>query len=107
MRIDTFVHEDDRRVLIEAIKDMSLRNLKIICIKSGRVGNHFHKLKDDVFFLVSGFGSYTLDTHQNIMKEGDCIVVKAGQYHSFNLKPGSILLEASTLPYDEKDEYSI
>lgn len=107
MKIETFIHEDDRRTLIEFVNDKPLRTMKAMYVKGGVLGSHYHKLKDDVFFLVTGFGTYTVDGKTNIFREGDCLEVKAGFRHSFNLKEGSILLEASTLPYDKEDEYFV
>lgn len=109
MRTPTIKHEDSRRILIEFIKDTPIRTAKALYITDNMspLGAHYHKLKDDVFFLVKGSGTYTLDGKREIFNQGDCIYVKAGVKHSFDLMRGSILLEASTLPYDKEDEYEI
>lgn len=108
MKIQTYKHDDDRRLLVEYIHDMPIRNSKVLFIKKDSVlGNHYHKLKNDVFFLLKGSGTYTFDGLTNDFKEGDCLSVTVGVRHSFNLKAGSILLEASSLPYVKGDEYEI
>lgn len=107
MKLQTLRHEDRRRVLVEYIKDQPFRTSKVMYVNDENVplGKHYHKLKDDIFFLVKGFGKYEIDGKREIMNEGDCIYVKAGQVHAFSLLRGSILIESSTLPYDKGDEY--
>lgn len=108
MKLQTNKHEDDRRTLIEYISDFPIRMSKVLYVKEDRtLGNHYHKLKDDFFFLVKGSGTYTLDGIEEPFNEGDCILVKAGVMHAFNLKSGSILIESSTTPYDKGDEYEV
>lgn len=108
MRLPTVKHEDGRRTLIEYINDIPIRTSKVLYVKEdSTLGKHFHKLKDDVFFMVKGSGFYKLDGKRHTLKEGDCIFVKAGVRHTFTLKAGSVLIESSTTPYDKKDEYPI
>lgn len=108
MNLPTNRHEDERRTLVEYIHDLPFRTSKVLFVKQDSVlGNHYHKLKDDIFFLVKGSGTYTIDGHEEIFSQGDCIFVKAGMRHSFKLFNGSILLESSTLPYDKGDEHEV
>lgn len=106
MKLPTVKHEDYRRSLVEYISDFPIRTSKILTMKEdSAVGNHYHKLKDDVFFLLKGSGTMVLDNRATDFSAGDCILVKAGTSHSFLLKKGSILIESSTTPYDKSDEY--
>ncbi len=106
MKIKTYSHTDGRRTLIEFIQDTSIRTAKVIYVKEDSfLGNHYHKKKEDIFFLVKGSGTYTLDGKQELFKAGDTVLVKPGVKHTFYLIKDSILLEASTTPYDKEDEY--
>lgn len=106
MKLETFYHEDDRRILAEYIQDIPTRTSKAIFIKEDSIlGNHYHNYKDDIFFLLKGSGTITLNEITKPFKSGDCMLVKAGTVHSLNLKKGSILLESSTLPYAKEDEH--
>lgn len=108
MSYPTVRHEDERRILIEFIHNEVFRTAKVLYLKKDSLlGNHYHNKKDDVFFLLKGAGTATLDGKLSIMNEGDCIYVKAGTVHSFHLKEDSILIEASTLPYDKEDEIQV
>lgn len=109
MKLPTFKHEDKRRLLIEFVQDMPIRNCKVLYVKDNTMplGSHYHKLKDDVFLLAKGFGTYIIDGKREIFNEGDCISVQAGQKHEFDLMKGSILIECSTTPYDRSDEYTV
>lgn len=99
-------HEDDRRVLIEWVKDFPLRTCKVIILKEdATVGNHYHKKRDEIFFLLQGKGEVELDGKREALKLGDVVYAGRGTKHSFHLVSGSILLEAGSKPYDKKDDY--
>lgn len=109
MEHPTIRHEDNRRVLVEWVKDLPIRCIKTIFVKDDSpLGNHYHLKKDEVFYLLKGKGTVILTTKTNQtrqwMFEGECIFVPRGTIHTFNLFPDSILLEAATEPYDPVDE---
>lgn len=102
--VDT--HEDDRRVLVEWVKDFSLRTCKVIILKKDTsIGNHYHKKKDEIFFLLQGKGEVELDGEREPLKLGDVVFAGKGTKHTFHLIEGSILLEAGTKPFDKSDDY--
>ncbi len=108
MKLPTVIHEDNRRYLAEYISDFPIRTSKVMYVKEDCVlGSHYHKLKDDIFYLVKGSGTAVLNNRAMDFKKGDCLLVKAGSKHAFTLKKGSILIEASTTPYDKTDEYQV
>lgn len=105
----TIKHEDSRRTLVEWVKDLPIRCIKTIYVKTKMpLGNHYHLKKDEVFYLLKGKGVAILTTPKTYKREwiyeGDCIYVPRGTIHTFNLYPDSILLEAATEPYDPIDE---
>lgn len=98
-------HEDDRRLLIEWIKDFPLRASKIVIAKDNcNIGQHYHSKKDEVFYLLKGYGRVTLDGDTDEMNEGDIVFVGRGIVHSFWLEKESILLGCGTKPFDPDDE---
>jgi len=106
MKLPTTKHEDYRRSLVEFISDFPIRTAKVMYIKDEAVlGSHYHKLKDDIFYLIKGSGTAIINNRAEDFRAGECIHVKAGIKHAFTLHKGSILLEASTTPYDKSDEY--
>lgn len=101
-------HEDNRRILTEWIADFPITTCKVIEMKvDGVVGNHYHNVKQDFFFLLKGSGVYTIGESVGDMCEGMVLTAYPKEPHSFELKAGSILLEASTTPYNKADEISI
>lgn len=99
-------HEDDRRILVEWLKDFPVKSCKVLVAKDDcEVGNHHHKIKDEIFYLLKGKGTVTLNGESETIKEGDVIYVPKDTIHSFVLEKDSILLGAGTKPYDPDDEY--
>jgi len=106
MKLPITKHEDNRRILVEWVKDFPIRTCKVLTVKEDSVlGSHYHNNKIDTFYLLKGSGEYEIgDDGWKELKEGDCVRADIKIPHSFKLKAGSILLEASTTPYDKKDE---
>ena len=108
MNLPTHKHEDNRRTLTEWIADFPIRCCKVVEMKEdGVLGNHYHKNKQDFFYLLKGTGYYWIGGNGGTINEGDCLTALPIEPHSFELKAGSILLEASTTPYDKEDEISL
>lgn len=104
--LPTHKHSDDRRILIEWIKDFPVRTCKALIIKKDcMLGDHYHKNKDEIFYLLYGSGEVTLNGETEKLKEGDIVFAGRGIKHTFKLKKQSILLEAGTKPFDPKDDY--
>lgn len=108
MNLPVIKHEDERRILIEWISDFHIRNCKALIVKEDcELGNHYHKNKVDTFLFLKGAGTFRIGNHSGDLIEGNCYRAGLGVPHTFHLKSGSILLEASTTPYDKEDEIPI
>lgn len=99
-------HEDDRRIIYDWSQNT---NSKALIIKIDSVlGNHYHKYKDEEFFLLQGkfkelYVEGEIDTKD---QPAPCYVyVPRGKYHRFVLEAGSILLGTATMPFDVNDEH--
>lgn len=100
-------HDDQRRTLIEYVQNLPIRSCKALLIKEDTtVGNHYHKFKDEVFYLLKGYGSVLLgEGEMHPLQEGDIVYAPRGVKHIFNLHKDSILLEAGSEPFDPNDDY--
>lgn len=99
-------HEDDRRILVEWVKDFPFRTCKAILVKKdSTLGGHLHREKDEVFYLLRGSGQVKLDNEESPLHEGDIVFAGRGIKHTFKLVKDSILLEAGSKSFDPKDDY--
>lgn len=70
---------------------------KIIVILPGQQHpNHYHKVKEESFQVLSGTLSLTLDGVTKDVKTGEVITVERGTPHAFTSKDGCIFEEVST-----------
>lgn len=86
---------------------------KLLCFtKGGKASNHYHLLKQESWYCVSGSFTLTLiDTDtanpvQHQFKKGDTITIPKGQPHQLEALEESIIFEASTQSFDN-DNYRI
>jgi mannose-6-phosphate isomerase-like protein (cupin superfamily) len=108
MNIPVYKNEDKRRTLIEWIADYPITTCKVLIAKEDcELGNHYHNKKIDTFFLLKGSGTFRIGEQKGVLFEGSCYRALAKEPHTFYLKAGSILLEASTTPYDKEDEIQV
>lgn len=100
-------NEDERRTLYEWIENETFCSAKVVLIKDRiAVGDHYHNLKDEIFFLLSGrFEELHLGESiaYNIQAPYK-VEIRKGVYHKFILDPGSILLGVASKPFDPNDE---
>ena len=100
-------HEDNRRKLIEWVSDYPIRACKVVVAKKDCVvGEHYHKEKDEIFYLLNGNGEVILDGKAEKLNEGDVVFVSRNIKHSFALDNNSILLGACSKPFDPNDDYT-
>ena len=102
------VSEDERRKLSEFGNGANWKVCKVLEAKQACfVGNHYHKLKDEMFVLLSGSGTFVVEKETIVEFAPYSVLVKRGQYHSFFLKKGSILLGLASELHDPSDDYKI
>jgi hypothetical protein len=96
-------HEDNRRKL-EDFPEGKLITAKEDCV----VGNHYHKIKTEMFVLSSGacmFRKTVLGrTFEMDLEIGELITCYPYEYHEFHLKKGSVLIGLCSHLYDPNDE---
>lgn len=102
-----YKNEDERRVLYEWIQDTVFRSAKVVISKSLQaVGNHYHREKDEAFFLLSGKARKVIigDTVEYDVEAPFLWECPKGVYHLFELEKDSILLGVATKKFDINDE---
>lgn len=106
-----FVHEDERRKLIEwANGDFKVAKAVIAKGRSDCmccvVGDHHHLKKDESFLLLSGFARLVIVGPKEWREVGAPFKwdVPRGAYHRFELVEGSVLLGVGTEEFDPEDE---
>lgn len=102
------VSEDDRRRLSEFGEGRIWKVCKVIQVKEDSwVGTHYHKLKDEMFVLLEGSGTFVMENETRFEHAPFSLFVPRNNYHAFNLKKGSVLIGLSTELHDSKDDYKI
>jgi quercetin dioxygenase-like cupin family protein len=80
---------------------------KILTLKKGFFCSvHYHKLKDESFFILKGKVKMELFGETKIMKEGDTVRLKPNTVHRFTGLEDSKIIEISTKHIDS-DSYRI
>ena len=77
---------------------------KLILNKSYRCSMHYHKNKDETFYILSGKVLLEIGVQKNIMLPGDSILIKPGQKHRFTGLENSEIIEFST-HHEDSDSY--
>lgn len=94
------IHEDERRIL-EDWPEAKIITAKRNCL----LGNHFHKVKVEMFVLTSGIGRIVRNGVSEKMVIGKLYKVTPGTLHSFYLSPGSVMVGLCSHVFDPTDDY--
>jgi len=78
---------------------------KIMNLKKGfRCSIHYHKIKDETFFFLSGRVLLELGDERRIMRSGEVVVIEPGVKHRFTGLEDSQIIEFSK-HHEEEDSY--
>ena len=111
------VSEDSRRSIHEftfkgfggaAFQDFFIRDA------STPLGNHFHRLKEEIFYFLEGGGTIRTalvdengkivnEVQQFEVKKGDVIRIMPNHAHRFDLRPRTHFVAYSSRPFDPND----
>ena len=82
---------------------------KVLYLVSGfRCSRHYHKLKDETFYVVDGEVSIELDGQRRTLTKGESVIVERGVVHTFQAAGGcgATIIEFST-HHEDDDSYRI
>ncbi len=98
-----FIHEDDRRKLIEW--DGGVVSKALIARRVCTVGDHYHRNKEERFLLLKGAATIIIgdDFSEKVFAPFE-FTVPVNTYHRFELRKGTILLCVCSGLFDPDDE---
>lgn len=109
----TIVSDDHRRTLAEFGNGYNWRVGKYVVVKDRLpIGDHYHKLKTELFLIISGEVKYQLQYENGMVstgtaKQGKLIEVPPNTYHVFYCEPGTIFIGLATEEHDPTDDYKL
>lgn len=77
---------------------------KLILKKGFRCSMHYHKNKDETFYILKGRVLMEADNKKQIMTEGDSIMITPNTKHRFTGLENSEIIEFST-HHEDEDSY--
>jgi quercetin dioxygenase-like cupin family protein len=77
---------------------------KLILNKGKRCSIHFHKNKDETFYIDEGLILLELNDASEIINPGEAVRIKKNEKHRFSGLKDSVLIEIST-HHEEEDSY--
>jgi len=93
-------------------ENATIRHLGYLQLKPGLVrGNHFHKLRHESFYMISGEVEMQLEELSSgkketiIIREGDMVLIDPGIAHAFLPLSEGQAVEFAPEPFDQADIY--
>lgn len=78
---------------------------KLLVLKKGfRCSMHYHKVKDETFYINKGKVLMECDGKKMVMKPGDALLIEPNKNHRFTGLEDSEIMEFST-HHDDSDSY--
>ena len=108
--LKTDFHFLDERGTIEQLVHDGYRQFNVITSKKGVIrGQHYHKLNNEAFYIVSGTLKLTVGSDEYFFKTGDFFGIEPYDMHSFEYMEDTILVsmysQGVELPDGTKDMY--
>ena len=80
---------------------------KILNVDKGyKCSYHYHKLKDETFYILKGFVEMTIEGETSLMVTGDTLRLEPNTKHTFCALKDSKILEISTQHFED-DSYRL
>lgn len=76
---------------------------KMVLYKNHKCSLHFHKIKDETFYVIKGLVLLEINDQVKVLKPGDSTLIKPNDKHRFTGLEESEIIEFSTHHYDEDD----
>jgi len=105
---------EERGEFVQIAYHEEMRHLAIFEIKKDHFrGNHFHKKKEEIFYVFGGkitaifMDMDTLQREEKILEKGDRIRLKPRCGHIFRALDDTLIVEYSPQDFDPEDNYKM
>lgn len=113
MRIlDVEFKRKDKRGSLEQISTGFWRQVNRLFIKKGETfGGHYHKHKEELFYIVKGYikaeiiNAVSNKKEQSYFGEGRCFLIEPYEKHTIIAEKNTEIIELLSKPYSKKDCY--
>jgi mannose-6-phosphate isomerase-like protein (cupin superfamily) len=72
---------------------------------AGATQRHYHKLSEEIYFILEGRGRMEIDGETHAVKPGDAILIPPGAWHTITAKEPLRFLCCCAPPYAHEDTY--
>jgi mannose-6-phosphate isomerase-like protein (cupin superfamily) len=79
-------------------------------VEVGKISRaHYHSLTEEVYYILSGEGSMTINGSVRLVKPGDCVYIPPNAVHSIANVGSTALrfISADAPPYDPEDDIEV
>lgn len=102
------VSRDSRRELYEIGNDGNWKVCKYLIIRdSAWIGEHYHKLKTELFAFIKGEGKIMIGDKSTYIKAPYTIIVPPNTYHAFYMAEGSEIICLASEVHDPSDDHKL
>jgi len=71
----------------------------------GRTERHYHKVAEELYFIIEGAGEIELDGERRLVGAGDAILIPSGTWHTIMATEPLRFLCCCAPPYTHEDTY--
>jgi mannose-6-phosphate isomerase-like protein (cupin superfamily) len=71
----------------------------------GATARHYHKLSEELYFILEGNGTMEIDGNARPVKVGDAILIPPGAWHQITADRELVFLCCCAPPYAHEDTY--
>ncbi len=106
--------EEERGEFVQIAYQEEIHHLAFFEIRRGfSRGNHYHRWKEEIFYVIKGklrailMDMENLQKEERILEKGDKIRIKPGCGHVFYGLEDTLVVEYSPQVYEDEDNYKI
>ena len=87
------------------VQNQSLAEARVAA--GDRTERHYHKIAEELYFILEGAGEIELDGEHRIVRSGDAILIPAGVWHAIVATEPLRFLCCCAPPYSHEDTYFV
>ena len=85
------------------VKNQSLAEARVPA--GGATERHYHKLSEELYFILEGDGTMEIDGESRPVRVGDAILIPSGAWHQITATRELVFLCCCAPPYSHDDTY--